>query len=165
MTDWYLVYCKPRQEDAAAGCLEEQGYCVYLPKLKGRRRRAQGMVDVVQPLFPRYLFVAPGDEEQSITPVKYTAGVSKLVRFAIDYVPVPAGVVDALRACEDPDTGFHRLVAPNMKPGEPVRIQTGAFAGIDAIFEAQSGRDRIIVLMELLGQKVRAEVAIGELDL
>jgi transcriptional antiterminator RfaH len=165
MADWYLVYCKARQEDTAAQGLEEQGYSVYLPKLKLRRRRSRGMVDVVQPLFPRYLFVAPGNEEQSIAPVRCTAGVTKLVRFGTEYLPVLGDVVDALQAREDPGTGCHRLAAPNMRRGEPVRIQTGPFAGIEAIFEAQSGRDRVIVLMELLGQKVRADVVVGELDL
>ena len=164
MTDWYLVYCKARQEDAAAQGLEEQGYGVYLPKLKVRRRRAQGMVDVVQPLFPRYLFVAPGDE-QSITPVRYTAGVSKLVRFGADYSPVSRGLVEALKNREDRETGYHRLITPTMKRGDLVRIQTGPFAGIEGIFEAQTGQERVVVLLELLGQKVRAEVALGELDL
>ena len=164
MTDWYLVYCKARQEDTAAQGLEEQGYGVYLPKLKRRKRRSQGMVEVVQPLFPRYLFVAPGDE-LSITPVKYTAGVSKLVRFGTEYSPVPSGIVDALKDREDTDTGFHRLVAPSLKPGDAVRIQSGAFAGIEGIFEIRSGQDRVIVLLELLGQKARTEVSIEELEL
>ena len=164
MTDWYLVYCKARQEDTAAQGLEEQGYGVYLPKLKLRRRRAQGMVEVVQPLFPRYLFVAPG-EGQSIAPVRYTAGVSKLIRFGTYYLPVSAGLVEALKSREDPATGYHRLIAPKMNRGDSVRIQTGPFAGIEGIFEAQTGQERVIVLLELLGQKVRAEVAVGELDL
>ena len=80
MEDWYLVYCKARQEETAAQGLEEQGYGVYLPRLKLRRRRSQGMVEVVQPLFPRYLFVAPASEQQSISPIGNTAGVSKIVR-------------------------------------------------------------------------------------
>ena len=103
--------------------------------------------------------------EQSITPTRYTAGVSKLVRFGTDYAPVSRGLVEALKAREDPDTGYHRLIAPTMKRGDAVHIKTGPFAGIEGIFEAQTGQERVIVLLELLGQKVRAEVAIGELDL
>jgi transcriptional antiterminator RfaH len=164
MTDWYLVYTKARQEDLAAAGLEEQGYQVYLPKLKTRRRRSQGMVDVIQPLFPRYLFVALSDKEQSISPVQYTAGVSKMVRFSVDYVPVPQGIIEALQAREDPETGYHRLTTPNLKKGERVRIQSGAFAGIEGVFEARSGKDRVIVLFELLGQRARTEIAFEELE-
>jgi transcriptional antiterminator RfaH len=164
MTDWYLVYTKARQEDIAASGLEEQGYSVYLPKLKTRRRRSKGMVEVIQPLFPRYLFVAARDKERSISPVGYTVGVSQLVRFSVDYVPVPQEMIEALQAREDPETGFHRLTAPNLKRGDRVRIQSGAFAGIEGVFEVRSGKDRVIVLFELLGQQARTEVAIEELE-
>ena len=164
MSEWYLVYCKARQEESAASGLEEQGYAVYLPKLKTRRRRSQGMVDIIQSLFPRYLFVSLTDKEQSIAPVRYTAGVSNLVRFSVDYVPVPQGMIEALQAREDPETGFHRLTAPNLKQGDRVRIQSGAFAGIEGVFQARSGRDRVIVLFELLGQQARTEIAIEELE-
>ncbi len=164
MNEWYLVYCKARQEETAARGLEEQGYAVYLPKLKLRRRRSQGMVEIVEPLFPRYLFVSVRDKEQSISPIRNTAGVSKLVRFSVDYVPVPQGMIEALRAREDPDTGFHRLTTPNLKQGDRVRIQAGAFAGIEGVFEALAGRDRVIVLFELLGQPARTEIAIDELE-
>ena len=164
MSEWYLVYCKARQEESAASGLEEQGYTVYLPKLKTRRRRSQGMVEIVQPLFPRYLFVSLTAKEQSIAPVRYTAGVSNLVRFSVDYVPVPQGMIEALQAREDPETGFHQLTAPNLKQGDSVRIEAGAFAGIEGVFEARSGHDRVIVLFELLGQQVRTEIAIEELE-
>ena len=164
MSDWYLVYCKARQEDMAARGLEEQGYGVYLPKLETRRRRAQGMVDVVQPLFPRYLFVSPCDR-QPLAPIGHTAGVSTLVRFGSDYRPVSRGIVEALKSREDPDTGYHCLTPPNLERGDRVSIRAGAFAGIDGIFEARSGQERVVVLLELLGQTVRAEVAVGELDL
>ena len=95
MSVWYLVYCKARQEDMAARGLEEQGYGVYLPKLETRRRRAQGMVNVVQPLFPRYLFVSPCDR-QPLAPIGHTAGVSKLVRFGSEYRPVLGGFDESI---------------------------------------------------------------------
>jgi transcriptional antiterminator RfaH len=164
MSDWYLVYCKARREDLAARGLQEQDYRVYLPKLKIRRRRAQGMVDVMQPLFPRYLFVSPGDG-QALAPIAYTVGVSKLVRFGSEYRPVSAGIVEALKSRADPDTGYHGLSPPKLERGDRVGIRAGAFAGIEGIFEARSGQERVVVLLELLGQKVRTEVAIGELDL
>ena len=164
MSNWYLVYCKARQEESAASGLEEQGYTVYLPKFKARRRRSQGMVDVVQPLFPRYLFVSVRDKEQSISPVQHTAGVSKLVRFNADYEPVPQGMIEALQARADPETGFHQLTAPNLKQGDSVRIEAGAFAGIEGVFEARSGHDRVTILFELMGRQVRTEIAIEELE-
>lgn len=164
MSAWYLVYCKARQEDAAAEGLREQGYEVYLPKIQIKRRRPGGAVFVEEPLFPRYLFVAVASDEKSISPVQYTRGVQKLVRFGHEVLSVRRDIVVALKKREDPDTGFHRLELPGLRPGDPVRIKTGAFAGMDGIFEARSGKDRVVVLLEILGQQAQATVPIQELE-
>ena len=164
MSDWYLVYTKARQEDAAASGLEEQGYRVYLPKLRVKRRRPGGKVDVEEPLFPRYLFAAPTQDDQSISPMQFTRGVQKIVRFGHIYLSASDDIVEAIKKKEDPDTGFHRLTMPSLRPGDAVRVKTGPLAGIDGIFETQSGQDRVIVLLEVLGQSTRTEVSIGELE-
>ena len=163
MSNWYLVYSKARQEDVAACGLEEQGYVIYLPKLRVRRRRPGGTVEVDQPLFPRYLFIQPGEAEQAISPAQYTAGVQKLIRFGTEFLPVHQKVVTALKAREDPETGCHHLVVPAMKPGDKVRIASGAFEGIEGIFEARTGSDRVVLLLNLLGQQTRTVVPLEEL--
>ena len=164
MDKWYLVYCKARQEEVAAGGLEEQGYRVYLPKVRIRKRRPGGRVDVEEPLFPRYLFVATSTEEQSIAPVQYTAGVQKLVKFGHSYMSVSNEIVTSIKQREDPDIGLHRFELPKVRKGDPVRIRSGVLAGLDAVFEKKTGKDRVVVLLDLLGQQTRAEVAIEELE-
>lgn len=165
MDGWYLVYSKSRQEDVAAQGLVEQGFTVYLPKLRIKRRRLGGMVEVEEPLFPRYLFVTPENREQSVSPARYTVGVQKVVRFGTDFLPVPQGVIDSLVSHEDPETGFHRLLAPALKRGDRLRIGSGIFQGIEGVFEAHAGRDRVVVLLDLLGQQTRAKIPLDELDL
>lgn len=164
MSEWYLVYCRARQEDLAARGLCEQGYEVYLPKLRVKRRRPGGKVMVEEPLFPRYLFAAPGRDSQSIAPVQYTAGVQKVVKFGHLYRSVSDDIVESLKKREDPGTGFHCLAMPTMVAGDHVRIKTGPLTGIDGVFEARSGQDRVIVLLEILGKNTRAELSIGELE-
>ena len=164
MSEWYLVYCKARQEDVAARGLEEQGYAVYLPKMRVRKRRPGGRVDVEEPLFPRYLFVATTSEEHSIAPVQYTAGVQKLVKFGHLYMSVSSEIVTSIKQREDPEIGLHRFELPKVRKGDPVRIRSGVLAGLDAVFEKKTGKDRVVVLLELLGQQTRAEVAIEELE-
>jgi transcriptional antiterminator RfaH len=163
MSEWYLVYCKVRQEDTAAKGLEEQGYIVYLPKMRIRKRRSSGVAMVEEPLFPRYLFVSLTDKDQSISPVQYTRGVQNLVKFGTQLMQVPGAVVATIREREDPETGFHRLEMPGLKVGDQVQIKSGAFAGLEGIFKARSGKERVIVLLSILGQQVQAEVPIGEL--
>lgn len=164
MRNWYLVYCKARQEDLAARGLEQQGYDVYLPKLRLHKRRNRGKVAIEEPLFPRYLFARPTESDQSIAPMQYTAGVAKLVRFGPVYLTVPNVVVTALSDREDPETGLHALTMPAMKAGDRVMIGGGVFKGFEGIFEARSGRDRVVVLLELLGRLTPTEVSIEELE-
>ena len=95
--DWYLVYSKARQEFVAAQGLREQGYVVYLPQLRQRRRVRSRLADVTDALFPRYLFVSSGWAGQSIAPVDSTPGVQKLARFGALYLPVGEAVVTALK--------------------------------------------------------------------
>ena len=79
MNRWYVALCKPRQEMVAEANLTNQGFAVYLPRLKNRHRRAGRWDDRVGPLFPRYVFLAASLE--SAAPIRSTRGICCLVRF------------------------------------------------------------------------------------
>src|SRR5690606_9962776 len=54
---WYLVHCKPRQDERAQEHLIRQGYDCYRPLLR-RERLVRGRTQtVLESLFPGYLFV------------------------------------------------------------------------------------------------------------
>ena len=164
MSNWYLAYSKVRQEEVAAEGLEEQGYGVYLPKIRLKKRRAAGIGYSTEPLFPRYLFVSTRGADQSLAPAQYTRGVQKLVKFGDQLLNVPESTVAAIREREDPVSGYHRLEMPGLQKGDRVHIKSGAFAGVDAIFESRSAKDRVIVLLEILGQRAQAVLPIEELE-
>ncbi len=93
---WYLIYTKPRQERYARENLERQGYEVYLPLMKDRRRRKGRYVEIVDALFPRYLFIHLDQDTDNWSPIRSTFGVSGLVYFgfkparvASDFVALP----------------------------------------------------------------------------
>ncbi|MCG5495776.1 transcription/translation regulatory transformer protein RfaH [Ectothiorhodospira variabilis] len=155
---WYLVFCKPRREMQAADSLEEQDYAVYLPRLRRRARRARGTLELEEPLFPRYLFVSPTHDEQSLAPIRSTRGVSHLVRFGGQCVPVDGALIEALKQREDPHTGCHHLYPPTLRPGQRVMITSGPLAGMEAIFQAQNSEERVIVLLDCLGRGTRTQV-------
>ncbi|ANB03160.1 transcription/translation regulatory transformer protein RfaH [Ectothiorhodospira sp. BSL-9] len=155
---WYLVFCKPRKEMQAAKGLEEQEYAVYLPRLRRRARRSRRISELEEPLFPRYLFVSPSYGEQSLAPVRSTRGVSHLVRFGGECVPVAGELIEALRKREDPQTGCHHLNLAPLQPGQRVMITAGPLAGMEAIFQAQNSEERVIVLLNCLGRGTRTQV-------
>ncbi|MHB8535693.1 MAG: transcription/translation regulatory transformer protein RfaH [Sulfuricaulis sp.] len=154
---WYLVYCKPRQEDVARENLVRQGYETYLPLLHDIRRRQGRRVSVIAPMFPRYLFVHLSRQTDNWAPIRSTLGVVSIVRFGREAARVPDGLVTILRSREDAQ-GIQILPLDEYQPGSRVRITQGGFAGYEGIFQAASGRDRVTVLLDVLGRSARTTV-------
>ena len=157
MSRWHAVLCKPRREAAAETNLKNQGYEVHLPRIVEFRRKAGRWAQVVEPLFPRYLFLNAGDGKRSLAPVRSTPGVSDLVRFCGAPALVPLGVLEALRDAVDPETGCHRRTP--FAPGDRVRFAAGPFTGLEGVFQMESGEARVVVLLELIGKTNRLTVS------
>jgi len=158
MKCWYLVHTKPRKEIVAEQNLQRQGFDVYLPLIQQPRRRRGCWVEVIEPLFPRYLFVSLQLGCDNIGPIRYTTGVRNLVRFTEEPAIVPDQVVESLKCAADRNTGLHYATGPLFEPGSTVIIEKGAFAGLRAIFLAETGQERVIVLLEMLGRENRVTV-------
>jgi transcriptional antiterminator RfaH len=155
MKRWYLVHTKPRKERLAEENLQRQNWEVYLPLLLCRRRRRGVWTEVVEPLFPRYLFIRLEPGVDNIGPIRSTTGVSSLVRFSDEPAVVPDDIVDALRRTSDPVSGLHRAEGPLFKSGDKVVIDKGPMADLQAIFVASTSEERVIVLLDLLGKENR----------
>ena len=157
-TRWYVVQTQVNGEAKAAENLRRQGYQIYLPRYLKRRRHARKVDFAAKPLFPRYMFVAIDVATQRWRSVQSTIGVSRLVTNGDEPSAVPDGVVRALRAREDAK-GFVRLDAPAFAPGDKVRVLAGAFMDNAGLFNGMADHDRVSILLEMLGRKVRVLLA------
>jgi transcriptional antiterminator RfaH len=82
-------------------------------------------------------------------------GVSRLVCNGNDPTAVPEGIVEALKSREDAD-GFMKFdIRPPFRPGDKIRVLDGAFSTCLGLFEGMAERERIAILLDLLGRKVR----------
>jgi transcriptional antiterminator RfaH len=152
---WYVVQTQPNSEMKAAHHLMRQGFTAYLPRYLKRRRHARKVETVPAPLFPRYLFVAIDVTTQRWRSIQSTIGVSRLVCNGEEPAAVPPGIVEGIQTSEG-DNGYVALdTRPKFAVGEKVRILDGAFAACLGLFERMSDGDRVAVLLELLGRKVR----------
>jgi transcriptional antiterminator RfaH len=152
---WYVVQTQVHAENKAAANLLRQGYGVYLPRYLKRRRHARRVETVPAPLFPRYLFVGFDLMAARWRSIQSTYGVSQLVCNNQEPAILPDRVVDGLRGRED-DKGFIRLdPQPQYAPGDKVRVVDGVFSDSLGLFERMADRDRVAILLDLLGRKVR----------
>jgi transcriptional antiterminator RfaH len=155
--NWYLVHTKPRQEQCALENLQWQGYECYFPVMPAEKLRLGKISTVLQPLFPRYLFIRLGQglSAQSWTPIRSTKGVSRLVTFGNTPAKVDDALIALLRSHEEsaqaePDRLF--------KTGERVRITSSAFTDIEGIYQMMDGDQRVMVLIELMSKSVKISV-------
>lgn len=149
---WFAVFTRPRQERRALENLERQGFSCFLPEVENPRRRC------AEPLFPRYLFLSALPGVQNLAPVRSTYGVRGLVRFGERLATLPERVVEAIRSRVDSETGLVRLPRAVLTPGDPVRVSGGPLDGLEAIFKADKGQQRVLLLMELFGRQTTVEV-------
>ncbi len=156
--DWYVAHTHPRAEARARAHLLRQGFGVYLPQFLKRRRHARRVEEVAAPLFPRYLFVRFDPAKARWRAIRSTVGVQALVCHGETPAPVPEGIVEAIRARED-ERGFVRLGAlAQLRPGQKVRIAAGALADQIGLLERLDDRERVSVLLDLLGRRVRVRL-------
>ncbi len=160
---WYLVYSKPNQEWVACDNLLRQGYETYLPTIRNRKRRAGRYVNVIEPMFPRYLFIHLDTQTDNWSPIRSTIGVSTLVRFGQQPARVPDELIDVLKSRED--ALLQERAGTEFKAGETVRIVEGVMSGYEGIFLAKTGKERVIVLLEIAGKYARVQVSPDQLEM
>lgn len=158
MISWYAVHTRPQSEMKALEHLLRQGYDAYLPRYRTQIRHARRLQTVLRPLFPRYLFAGIDRTAMRWRPILSTVGVSDLVRSGDGPLPVAAEIVDALRAQEGAGAfdALGRRRAPRL--GDLVRISAGAFEDMIGRLIELRDQDRVVVLLDLLGRKVRAQI-------
>lgn len=152
---WYVVQSQPNAEQKAVMHLNRQGFTTYLPRYIKRRRHARRVELVPAPLFPRYLFVAIDMSMQRWRSIYSTIGVSRIVCNGETPAHVSEQIVASLRARED-ERGFVQLnQRPNFSVGDNIRVLDGLFADSLGLFEGVKDCERVAILLDLLGRKVR----------
>jgi transcriptional antiterminator RfaH len=152
---WFVAHTHPHAETKATAHLNRQGFDIYFPRYLKRRRHARRIETVVAPLFPRYLFVAIDLNVQRWRSIYSTVGVSRLVCNGDDPTPVPDGIVDGLKTREDANGLIKLDSRPPFRAGDKIRVLDGVFSSCLGLFEGMAERERIAILLDLLGRKVR----------
>lgn len=162
---WYVLQTKPREEARVIAHLglRSSWVDVFLPMLETVRRHARRRIIGLEPLFPGYLFLRMELSPATWHAVRWTPGARHLLTDGEQPARVPEGLIDAIAARLKP-LGFIR-VGLRHRPGDRVRVTSGAFAGLEGIFERPtSRRDRVRVLLKILGRATPLELDVLDLE-
>jgi transcriptional antiterminator RfaH len=154
---WYCARTQPKHEHiAAANLTRKLSLEVFHPRLRMERATRRGVVRVVEPLFPCYLFVRCRIDEQ-LDAIRYVSGISSLVHFGRRIPSVPDAVIDELKQCfeaEEPMSVEERLC-----PGAEVAVAEGVFMGSRGIVvRVLPAKQRVQILLDFLGRTTVAEL-------
>lgn len=150
---WYVIQCKAKESFRATENLQNQGFEVFHPSIEVEKIRAGKLILVEEPLFPYYLFIYLSDASDNWRPIRSTRGVLKMLAFGSTPVKISTSLIKHLKQRIQP--------APEnlFKAGDSVLIEEGPFKGLKAIFASKRGDERVVLLLNLLQQQQRIEVA------
>ena len=113
-------------------------------------RKGDAFKHQIRPLFPGYLFVQLNPNEGPWHQVNNTRGVTRLVRLCTEPSVVPSSIVAGLIARCDNNNVLHEF--HQLQAGDKTQITQGPFSGFMATVWNSEPTDRILVLLNIMGQ-------------
>lgn len=159
---WFPLHVRARHERTIRDELVNQGYEVYLPMVKRRRRWSDRYKIVELPLFSGYLFIRMDSR------LKYfildVPGVQGFIMFQGQMAHIPAFQIDFIqRMLERPET--FEVVNKVIKTGHKVRIISGPFIGMKGIVKDIKNKTRMYVTIDHIQHTLCIEVSEYDLEL
>lgn len=155
MNNWFLIYCRPKQDARAEENLMRQGFDVFRPTINVIRSKI-GCSNTIkcEPLFPRYLFVNVDPSAKSIAPVVSTFGVASFVKFGDVYAKASDELIVEIKDKVKNLSAIGNEVK-EIKAGEEVYVDGHGFDHVKAIYCNPCGNERAMILMKILGKESR----------
>lgn len=160
-SNWYLLQCKPRQDERAQLNLQQQNYSTFRPQLMSERSIGGKRQRTLESLFPGYVFIQLSRDD-NWAPIRSTRGVSRIVEF--NHVParVDEDVIAQLRERSQESLGFP--ADPQLKPGEPLQIVQGPLSPLEGVFLSMQGDERVMMLLNFLNRQQHVSVPLSYLE-
>jgi transcription elongation factor/antiterminator RfaH len=160
-SNWYLLQCKPRQDERAQLNLLQQDYMTFRPQIMSERFVRGKRHRVLESLFPGYVFIQLSRDD-NWAPIRSTRGVSRIVEF--NHVPavVDDQVIVHLRERSLESIGFPPDHA--LKPGETLQFVQGPLSPLEGIFMSMQGAERVMILLQFLNRRQQVCVPLSFLE-
>jgi transcriptional antiterminator RfaH len=156
---WYCLRSQPKHEHIAAARLRLcEDIEVFCPRVKIQRSTRRGLVWFTEALFPNYLF-ARFEMERWQSLVRYSPGVSGIVRFGDDVPEVPERALADLRTFMEHSE--LKTLTFSIAEGDDVEIVEGPFRGQSGVIRRLlPARERVKVLLEVLGGATEVDLCL-----
>lgn len=163
-SQWYALRSKPRKEEILWRQLRAQEFEVFFPRIRVHpvNPRSRKLL----PYFPGYMFVNVNLEEVGLSTFQWMPHAIGLVSFDGEPSTVPENLIYAINKRVEEIAAAGGEFFDGIKPGDTVKINTGPFAGYEAIFDTRlPGSERVRVLIQMLSdRRIPVELRAGQVE-
>lgn len=161
---WYVAYTQPQREQLAQLNLTLQGFEAYFCQYKTFKKSPDGLLEVWQPMFPRYIFFRPSHAGQSISVVHSTRGISFVLRFGQTPAMLKPEELRVIKALERAQNQVDAGQTSPFQPGLKVRLQNCGLNGLEGMVHSVSSK-RVTLLIQLLGREKKMQLEHHQVEL
>jgi transcription antitermination factor NusG len=154
MHPWYALKVRTRGESLVGTILQRKDYEIFLPTYQESRKYSDRIKKVDAPLFPGYLFCRL--DVLNRLPILTTPGVDYILGTNGEPEPLPEQEIGAIQRVVN--SGAAARPWPFLKAGSRVRVEHGAFTGVEGILLTERGADRLVLSIALLQRSVSVEI-------
>ncbi len=161
---WYALRSKPRKEEVLWQQLLAREIEVFFPRVRVHPVNPRSRK--LRPYFPGYMFVQVDIEQVGLSKFNWMPFAIGLVSFDGEPATVPDSLIFEVRKRVEEIAEAGGEFYDGLKPGDPVRISTGPFAGYEAIFDMRlPGSERVRVLIQMLTDRnIPVELKAGQVQ-
>jgi transcriptional antiterminator RfaH len=162
--NWYVLRSKPNKEELLWEQLSIRKVEAFYPRLRVQPVNPRSRK--IKAYFPGYVFVHVDLEETGLSTLQWMPGATGFVSFDSQPSIVPDALIAAVKKKVDAINVAGGELFHGLKQGDLVEIQSGPFAGYEAIFDARlPGSERVRVLLKMLqGRAAKMEIPAGLLE-
>ena len=163
--NWYCIHTKPKKEKLVEHYLQnELGLETYYPRLKRKKTIRRVRHEVLEPLFPRYLFCKL-DLAESYRAVTYGRDVIEVVSTGDHPTEVSGQTIEHIREWAGSEGDIITLEPDPIKAGDQIRITEGPMQGLEAVFIRETSQEeRVSILLDLMESQARVEIDRNQIE-
>ena len=151
MKYWLVATYKINEIKRAENNLSNQKFDYYLPKIKVKKSSSYLGEEI---LFPGYVFIKTRLEEYSL--IKYTKGIKKIVKFGKNIPCLTDNEINSIKSIEKLSNS--KPLTPKISIGQESEVTDGPFKGTLVKICSLPLKDRIEVLLSILGSSRRVSI-------
>jgi transcription elongation factor/antiterminator RfaH len=149
---WYVLHSKPNNEELLWEQLSNRKVETFYPRI--RVKTINPRARKVRPYFPGYVFIHADLEQIAPSTLQWMPGTRGFVSFDNHPSMVPDTLIHIVKKRVEEINFVGGELFDGLKQGDLVEIQSGPFAGYEAIFDARlPGSERVKVLLKMLQGK------------